>query len=88
MNDDVSFQIGALCPYNDTIGNCGQYNETLQVESAFDHPGYDPSTKSHDLTLVKLQSQSTVQPVAIDQNISLSNDTLYLLKSLWAVGEL
>lgn len=61
------FQIGALCdPYEDG-DNCNQYTETIYASNAFEHPDWDTVNIVYDFTLVQLESQSTIDPVPIDQ---------------------
>ena len=69
FDTDVSFQIGALCsPYGPSgSDNCHQYTEMIDAAFIFNHPDYNPVTSSHDFALVQLQTQSSINPVAIDQ---------------------
>ena len=53
------------------MNNCGQTDERIKVSSFIKHKGYDPDSdiRSHDLALVKLEEQSSIDPVKIDPGI-------------------
>ena len=66
--DFVMWEVGALCyPYT-TGTNCGQEVETIGIKAIFNHPSYSsPLPQSNDFALVQLSSQSSIQPIQMDQ---------------------
>lgn len=68
IDDRSYFYVGSLCESKD---NCDQRVEKLKVSAFYKHKNYDPDAdiRSNDLALVKLETQSTIDPVPIDQNI-------------------
>ena len=83
----ISFNIGALCPDDDTGYNCGQHNEIRHALSVWQHPDYNTTTNSNDLALIRLDSPSTVEPVSIDVGKSFEMGSIYDGKPLWVIGE-
>jgi len=71
-------KIGYLCSSRD---NCGQDFEIIEVESRITHPQYQ--WPDYDFMIVKLQKESTINPIPMDQSFSLNytSDT-----GLWAAG--
>lgn len=83
LDEDPYWHVGALC---DEMNNCGQIDEWLKVSSFIKHKDYDPDSdiRSHDLALVKLEKQSSIDPVKIDQGIF--SPTYIEGKRLMAIG--
>ena len=79
-----SLQIGALCyPYFQGH-NCGQFVETIGIRKIFVHPKYNETSYLNDVALIRLDTESRVAPVAIDQT---GISTFYTdEQSLYAVG--
>ena len=64
------FEIGALC---EDVNNCGQRSEVIRAIAVFDHPYWSSYDIDYDYSLVQLESQSTIDPVPMDQgNVSTS----------------
>lgn len=64
---ESGYQVGALCePWGNGGGNCGQDVEFFISGEFFVRPDYDVGTLAHDIALVKLPSQATIDPVPMD----------------------
>ena len=60
-------QIGALCyPYTKEQ-NCGQPVEQSGIKKIFIHPNYNKANNEYDVALIRLEKESLVKPVEIDQ---------------------
>lgn len=72
---DIKVRIGSLqAPYQ-TGNNGGQEVEFRNVVGIWEHPDYDAFTVDNDFALLKLDSVSTITPIAIDNNNLSDNYT-------------
>jgi secreted trypsin-like serine protease len=76
--------IGALCTGSGSINNCGQNLEVLSVKDYIIHPDFNDDTLDNDFLLVRLDGQSSITPVAIDDGSYSPNYTSE--SKLWAMG--
>ena len=90
LENNGGYQIGALCaPYGpNSAGNCGQDVESFGIRNIIMHPNYNSNTIENDFALVRLDSKSTIDPVAIDPgNISPGYENLNSKGNLWPAGK-
>jgi len=83
------YQVGALCaPYGPSNSkNCGQKVESFGISEIIPHPNYDDGTVVNDFALIRLDGESSIIPVKMDEgNISPGYENLNVKSNLWPIG--
>jgi len=89
LKSNGGYQIGALCaPYGPSnLKNCGQKVETFGIREIIPHPNYDAGTVVNDFALIRLDGESSVIPVKMDEgNISPGYENQNVKSNLWPIG--
>ena len=78
-------QVGAFCEPFEGGDNCEQDMEEFGTLEFIRHPDYNPFSLDNDFALIRLDGNSTVQPVMIDSGTF--SPTYTEEKKLWGIGK-
>ena len=80
INDDLdSAWIGAL---TSEPGNGGQYNEVIKIDQVFIHPNFNKTSYNENFALIKLASNTTIEPVNIEST-SVTATSEYMVERIY-----